>query len=376
MLSIMLIAFLSAFTSDFGQNGIYYNITSETNRTVEVTQGEHSYFYSGDIEIPKKIIFNNKSYTITSIGDWAFNNCRNLTSVIIPNSVTSIGEGAFCDCSSLTSGAIPSSISSIGAYAFSGCNGLTSVIIHNSVTSIGEGAFSSCNNLETITVQSDNTVYCSWDGILYNKEMTVLICCPCKKISLTIPSSISSIGAYAFCGCRDLTSVIIPNTVTYIGRSAFEGCRSLTSVSTGNTVISIGEEAFCNCRNLTSVSIGHSVTYIGESAFKGCNSLETIYSKIVKPFECSPRFSDYQLKYAVLYVPTGTLVAYEKVDPWRNFWNIEEIDYSGVHGVESDGDSKTEVERYNLQGLEVDSGYKGLIIIRYSDGSYCKMYAK
>ena len=78
----------------------------------------------------------------------------------------------------------------------------------------------------------------------------------------------------------------------------------------------------------------------------------------------------------ILYVPAGSLAAYEKVDPWRNFWNIEEKDYSGIQGVEPDDDSKIEVGRYNLQGLKVDSDYKGLIIIRYSDGSYCKMYAK
>ena len=72
-----------------------------------------------------------------------------------------------------------------------------------------------------------------------------------------------------------------------------------------------------------------------------------------------PEFSNDNYKETVLYVPTGTLTAYEKVDPWREFRNIEEIDFSAIQGVVSDGDSKTEVGRYNLHGLEVHSDYKG-----------------
>ena len=87
-------------------------------------------------------------------------------------------------------------------------------------------------------------------------------------------------------------------------------------------------------------------------------------------------FSDNILKNTILYIPKGTISAYEKVDPWRNFWNIEEMDYSGVKGIELDADSKIEVGRYNLQGLEVGSDYTGLIVIKYSDGTYCKQFAK
>ena len=127
----------------------------------------------------------------------------------------------------------------------------------------------------------------------------------------------------------------IPNSVTYIGYWAFKGCSSLTSVTIPNSVTSIGKYAFYDCSSLTSVTIPNSVTYIGDYAFFDC-PLRTIYIQRIAPLECSPDFGDDVLQYAVLYVPTGTKTAYEKVDPWRNFWNIEEMDYSGVDEIETD----------------------------------------
>ena len=93
---------LSASAYDFYSDGLYYNILSEEDRTVEVTHSsDNVYYVSGDIEIPRKVIYNSKTYTVTSIGDEAFYECINLTSVAIPNSVTSIGYFAFFYCSSL-----------------------------------------------------------------------------------------------------------------------------------------------------------------------------------------------------------------------------------------------------------------------------------
>ena len=99
--------------------------------------------YTGNVVIPKSVDYNGNTYPVTSIGSLAFNDCKNLTSVTIPNSVTSIGDYAFSDCS-VTSVTIPNSVTSIGKYAFSGCSSLTSVTIPSSVNSIGSYAFSSC----------------------------------------------------------------------------------------------------------------------------------------------------------------------------------------------------------------------------------------
>ena len=113
-------------------NGIAYELNG---KTATVVSGGN---YTGTIVIPASVTYASVTYSVTSIGDYAFDDCIGLTSVTIPNSVTSIGDYAFYGCSSLTSVTIPNSVTSIGDYAFYNCSGLTSVTIGNSVTSIGE----------------------------------------------------------------------------------------------------------------------------------------------------------------------------------------------------------------------------------------------
>ena len=238
--------------------------------------------------------------SVTNIGEGTFSECFYLTSITIPNSVTSIGEGAFGVCCNLTSITIPNSVTSIGYNAFSDCESLTSITIPNSVTSIGDYAFGDCYKLTDITVDSNNINYCSEDGVLFNKAKTELIHCPAgnSRTSYTIPSSVTSIGDFAFASCNSLTSITIPNSVTSIGDSAFWGCHSLTSLTIPNSVTSIGDYAFagvsmtsitipnsvtsignyafCGCDGLTSITIPNSVTSIGEDAFGNCGSLTSI----------------------------------------------------------------------------------------------------
>jgi hypothetical protein len=141
----------------------------------------------------------------------------------IKEGTKSIADDAFEDCDALTSVEIPNSVTSIGNYAFYDCSSLTSVMIPNSVTSIGEFAFEGRSSLTSIEVDEKNTAYSSLDGVLFNKEQTILICYPTQKegTSYIIPNSVTSIGDVAFQNCSSLTSVTIPNSVTSIGEGAF-----------------------------------------------------------------------------------------------------------------------------------------------------------
>lgn len=336
VLIFALIPYLYATASDFEVDGLYYNILSEEDRTVEVTHksnhsDENENYVSGEMEIPRRVLYNKKTYTVTAIGMYAFCQCTGLTSVTIPNSVTSIGDCAFFRCSGLTSMTIPNSVTSIGETAFGSCTGLTAVTIPNSVTSIRNWTFSSCTGLTSVTIPKSVTSI--GDGAFMG----------CSGLtSVIIPNSVTSIGYRAFGSCIVLTLVTIPDSVTSIGNYAFYNCTGLTSVTIPNSVISIGAYAFNGCSCLSSITIPNSVTSIDDYAFWHCWGLQTIYVQSRVPVECAPNFPDDVIKNAILYVPTGTLAAYEKVDPWRNFWNIEEMDFSGIEDAEMDTADRTD----------------------------------
>ena len=202
---------------------------------------------------------------VTSIGSYAFDDCKSLTSVTIPDSVTSIGDSAFSGCESLTSVTIPDSVTLIDNGAFFGCTSLTSVTIPDSVTSIDQYAFYKCESLTSVTIPGSVTSI-GVGAFAYCKSLT----------SVTIPNSVTSINYEAFRSCESLTSVTIPDSVTSIGKQAFLDCTSLTSVTIPDSVTSIGDSAFCNCTSLTSVTIPDSVTSIGELAFSRCESLTSV----------------------------------------------------------------------------------------------------
>ena len=268
--ALLCIATTRAQAHDFEVDGIYYNITDETNKTVAVTYKGTSYNeyfdeYTGSVVIPENVTYNGNTYSVTSIGRNAFVQCTNLTNIEIPNSVTSIGDHAFEGCSGLTSVTIPNSVTSIGYWAFDGCSSLTNIEIPNSVTSIGSSAFRGCTGLTSIEIPNSVTSI----GDYAFRSCTGLT-------SIEIPSSVTSIGKKAFYNCTGLTSIEIPNSITKIEESTFQYCSDLTSIEIPNSITEIGEWAFYCCNNLRSVSIGNNVTIIGEKAFCLCDTLANI----------------------------------------------------------------------------------------------------
>ncbi len=260
MKNLLLFSFLFltasiSFAQTFTDNGINYNITGTT---VEV--GSNSGI-TGGVVIPSSVINLGTTYSVTSIGNYAFSG-TSLTYVILPNSVLSIGNYAFKQ-SQLSSITIGDSLTSIGDYAFAGCQSLTSIILPNSLTSIGDYAFTS-SGLTSITIP-DSVTNLGNNAFYYSNVSSV-----------TLGNSVTSIGNATFAGCGNLTSITIPNSVTTIGNYAFYQCQSLTSITIPNSVMSIGDSTFMNCWSLTSVTIGNSVISIGDFAFGYCSVMPSI----------------------------------------------------------------------------------------------------
>jgi len=234
---------------------------------------------SGTLTVSKSATGNGAMEDYTSFYDrpW-YNYVSSITSVVIENGVTSIGVGAFHG-TALTSITIPASVTNIGKKAFYKCSSLTSIEIPASVTSIGDNVFVGCSQLTSINVNAGNANYASEDGVLFNKDMTTLIQYPIKKsaTSYTIPSSVTTIGKYAFCECSTLTSVTIPTSVTAIDEAAFNEA-GLTSITIPASVTSIGKYAFYECPNLAFVIFvsGSQLESIGEMVFYKCPNLEDI----------------------------------------------------------------------------------------------------
>ena len=336
------------FGQKFESNGIYYNIISETTPyQVAVTSQNTSYPYNEDyiyadnVTIPASVTHDGKTYSVTTIADYAFGYCSYLTSVTIPHSVMIIENNAFYNCSGLiqfdvpsenmvfssdegvlfdkdqgrliqypiakpgTSYVIPNSVTTIGTAAFYNCNGLTSVTIPNSVITIEYAAFYSCTNLASMAIPSsvttigshvfaecwnlthfeveeENPSFSTVEGVLFNKNQDVLITYPMSK------------GGVSY-------SYVIPNSTTTIGIAAF-----------------------FHCAGLTSVTIPNSVTTLEEQAFYYCDGLTEIHVEAVTP----PTFGSPSVFYNVpttipVYVPCESLATYQSAEGWNEFTNIQ-----------------------------------------------------
>ena len=190
---------------------------------------------------------------------------------------------ALKNSTTITSISIPQSIegktvTSIKSNGFNGCSNLTSITIPSSVTSIGNYVFYRCTSLTEINVAAENKNYESVNGVLFDKASTKLICYPAAKTgdTYTVPSTVKTIDGYAFADCINLTSINIPEGVTSIGSYTFDSCSSLSSITIPASCTSIGAYAFDNCKSLQTVDIAEGCKSIGNNAFSNCKELKSI----------------------------------------------------------------------------------------------------
>ena len=231
---------------------------------------------------------------------------------VVPESVSSIENGAFAHCKDLTTIVIPSSISSIGDYAFYDCSGLIMA------------DFSSIDHLCSIEFGNElsNPIYYTEKLYINGEEV--------KEVN--IPDGLTSIS-YTFSGCSGLTSITIPESVTSIGAYTFYGCNGLTSITIPQSVTSIGSSAFDGCSGLTSITIPQSVTSIGGYAFYGCN-LESVKVVTSNPPTIGSSGFDYSTyNSAILDVPQSSFNAYLSTT-WNNFKNIYADGYNASRTYE------------------------------------------
>ena len=329
--ALLLLYATVASAHDFEAGGIYYNILSDTDRTVEVTfkgssYSEYSEEYTGCVVVPSVVTYGGTSYSITGIGENAFYGCNTLKGIIIGNNITSIKKKAFYYCYNLKDIKIPDNVTIIESDAFRECYALKSVVIGSSVKSIGSFAFYGCSNLRTIINMSsmaitqgttgsgyvafyayrvitsiesieDDYVFSVIDGIntlvayigneieitlpdSYRDDNYVIgdkaFYTNLSVESISIPNCVTSIGDYAFFNCQKLENIAIPNSVIYIGEMAFKQCCKLTNIKIPDSVGKITNSMFYDCTGLTNVTIPNSVTSIGQSAFYNCSSLKDI----------------------------------------------------------------------------------------------------
>ena len=382
-----------SFAYSFKVNGIYYNITNSSTKTVSVTYqnfysptdlesvpdgyyyvgvdygGDDDYDYhydyctsdySGNISIPSSVTYNGVSYQVTGVSGSAFENCFNVNSIILPSSIQTIGAYAFHGCAAKTID-IPYSVTTIGYRAFKDCSQLTSLTIGENVSSIGRCAFYNVSGTITVNCNIPDAEDYDYSPFWGAKFSNVYICENVTRIgnyafyhsnitSISLPSSLKSIGYYAFCECQELTTITLPSSLTSIGKSAFQSCSNLSAIEI----------------------LSAQINSIGELVFYGCDGLTTIIVKnTTPPTITSSTFSN--IGNTTLYVPHGSKTLYQAASYWQNFSNIVDFTIDDVFTAKTKEDvdmsfmitsiSPMEVQVGDGTNAAIDKSYAGNITI-------------
>ena len=234
---------------------------------------------------------------VRRIGDEAFGSCYRLSRINLPEGLEEIGSECFYSCSNLRRIDLPSTLLSIGKEAFYNVP-LSNVRLPAYLTSLGRNAFKGTNltslfiplyckveddefggisKLREFQVERGNQYYTVEDGVLYDATGEILICCPnALKGSFSVPSGVTTLRGGSFAGCALLTSITLPESLSAIGAYAFGDCRSLGNIMVPASVLEIGDDAFSGCKAMTTATIDASISVLSARTFENCSSLQSI----------------------------------------------------------------------------------------------------
>lgn len=426
--------YLDLSNAEFVSGGTFGTYADDYFRTSDLNDGSGDYLFS-DMKSLHTIKLPN---SMEIMGQYLFVGCESLTSVTLPKSLKTLPDRTFSSCfnqndnltsiliddsnpyyssdgsalfdkyktkmffavKSLREYAIPSSVSEIIQEAFYNCRHLKTLVLPLRLKSVNGHHFSNCDSLYSISVDEKNPYLCSDGSALYNKDKSELVFVYHTVRKMSIPSSVTKIGDYAFYNCTNLTSIELPSGVTEIGDYAFYNCTNLSSLTLPSGVKEIGFSAFQGCKSLTSVTIPSGVKYIssftfrdceslrfinlpsdlkyiGEEAFEGCTGLTSIYAFMEKPCEIDETtFENETIINATLYVPKGSLLDYWDDNQWKKFMNIEEFDVTSIGSLNTNVNDVQEVSRYSDNGQRLNTPVKGLNIVKYNNGTVKKIMVK
>lgn len=403
--------YLDLSNAEFVSGGTFGTYADDYFRTSDLNDGSGDYLFS-DMKSLHTIKLPN---SMEIMGQYLFVGCESLTSVTLPKSLKTLPDWTFSSCfnqndnltsiliddsnpyyssdgsalfdkyktkmffavKSLREYAIPSSVSEIIQEAFYNCRHLKTLVLPLRLKSVNGYHFSNCDSLYSIYVDEKNPYLCSDGSALYNKDKSELVFVYHTVRKMSIPSSVTKIGDYAFYNCTNLSSLTLPSGVKEIGFSAFQGCKSLTSLTLPSGVKNISSFTFMDCESLRFINLPSDLKYIGEEAFEGCTGLTSIYAFMEKPCEIDETtFESETIINATLYVPKGSLLDYWDDNQWKKFMNIEEFDVTSIGSLNTNVNDVQEVSRYSDNGQRLNTPAKGLNIVKYNNGTVKKIMVK
>lgn len=298
----------SMYAYDFMAGNLYYTITNQAEKLVEVSAGDVK--YRGDVVIPNTVTNGGVTYTVSEIGWLVFKQSTELTSIVLNDNIKEISANEFQDCTNLVSVSLGSGLEKIGGRAFLDCTSLSSINLNDNIVDLGGEVFNGCSSLTHAVIGSN---YSTSGGSNFRNCINLQ--------TIEIHNGAKVIGESEFRNCTSLRTVEIPNSVIELGSNAFQECKNLTTVKIGDGVQSISYHIFTECTRLKTLILGAGINEIGWRTAVNATQLESITCLNPNvPTLAEDAFATFA---ATVYVPSQSVSAYQVADVWKQFAAIK-----------------------------------------------------